>query len=38
MSFEDRLKEACMVNEVPGVVLAAHGPGLYMCLFFISTP
>jgi hypothetical protein len=27
MSFEDKIKEACNGNEVPGVVLAADGPG-----------
>jgi hypothetical protein len=33
MSFEDRVKEACNAYEVPGVVLAADGPGL--CIFFL---
>jgi hypothetical protein len=33
MSFEDRVKEACNEYEVPGVVLAADGPGL--CIFFL---
>jgi hypothetical protein len=27
MSFEDKVKEACNGYEVPGVVLAADGPG-----------
>ena len=31
MSFEDKIKEACKGNEVPGVVLAADGPGPYCC-------
>jgi len=33
MSFEDKVKEACSRNEVPGVVLAADGPG--PCIFLL---
>lgn len=34
MSFEDKIKEACNGNEVPGVVLAADGPGPCMFLSY----
>jgi hypothetical protein len=37
MSFEDRMKVACNGNEIPGVVLAADGPGP-LHVPFISTP
>ena len=28
MSLEDRLDEACHRKELPGIVLAANGPGM----------
>lgn len=28
MSFEDRMKEACQDDSLPGVVLVADGPGM----------
>jgi len=34
MSFEDKVKEACNGYEVPGVVLAADGPGPCMSLSY----
>jgi hypothetical protein len=28
MSLEEKLDEACHRKELPGIVLAAHGPGM----------